>query len=148
MAIKVQHSELTGALCHEPKGADTAAANTVYIADGSGSGSFQQVPLSIIDFTKTTVADITPTAIDDAVVIDGTNLTQITDEEMADVPYSAGLTVPGTNALNKNLRELYKYTINANTRIAELNTAITNLNNKLNTLLAALRSAGVVDNGE
>lgn len=148
MAIKVQHSELTGALCHEPKGADTAAANTVYIADGSGSGSFQQVPLSIIDFTKTTVADITPTAIDDAVVIDGTNLTQITDGEMADVPYSAGLTVPGTNALNKNLRELYKYTINANTRIAEINTAITNLNNKLNTLLAALRSAGVVNNGE
>lgn len=148
MAIKVQHSELTGALCHEPKGADTAAANTVYIADGSGSGSFQQVPLSIIDFTKTTVADITPTAIDDAVVIDGTNLTQITDEEMADVPYSAGLTVPGTNALNKNLRELYKYTVNANTRIAEINTAITNLNNKLNALLAALRSAGVVNNGE
>ena len=147
MAIKVQHSELTGALCHEPKGADTAAANTVYIANGSGSGSFQQVPLSIIDFTKTTVADITPTAIDDAVVIDGTNLTQITNEEMADVPYSAGLTVPGTNALNKNLRELYKYTINANTRIAELNTAVENLNNKLNALLAALRSAGVVNNG-
>lgn len=148
MAIKVQHSELTGALCHEPKGADTAAANTVYIANGSGSGSFQQVPLSIINFTKTTVADITPTAIDDAVVIDGTNLTQITDEEMADVPYSAGLTVPGTNALNKNLRELYKYTVNANTRITEINTAITNLNNKLNVLLAALRSAGVVNNGE
>lgn len=147
MAIKVQHSELTGALCHEPKGADTAAANTVYIANGSGSGSFQQVPLSIINFTKTTVADITPTAIDDAVVIDGTNLTQITDEEMTDVPYSAGLTVPGTNALNKNLRELYKYTVNANTRIAEINTAITNLNNKLNALLAALRSAGVVNNG-
>ena len=147
MAIKVQHSELTGALCHEPKGADTAAANTVYIANGSGSGSFQQVPLSIINFTKTTVADITPTAIDDAVVIDGTNLTQITNKEMADVPYSAGLTVPGTNALNKNLRELYKYTVNANTRIAELNTAITNLNNKLNALLAALRSAGVVNNG-
>lgn len=147
MAIKVQHSELTGALCHEPKGADTAAANTVYIANGSGSGSFQQVPLSIIKFTKTTVADITPTAIDDAVVIDGTNLTQITNKEMADVPYSAGLTVPGTNALNKNLRELYKYTVNANTRITELNTAITNLNNKLNALLAALRSAGVVNNG-
>ena len=51
------------------------------------------------------------------------------------------------NALNKNLRELYKYTVNANTRIAELSTAITNLNNKLNALLAALRSAGVVNNG-
>lgn len=148
MAIKVQHSELTGPLCHEPKGADTAAANTIYIANGSGSGSFQQVPLSIIDFTKTTVTDITPTVIDDAVEIDGTNLTQITNEEMADVPYSAGLTVPGTNALNKNLRELYKYTVNANTRITELNTAITNLNSKVNALLAALRNAGVVEDGE
>ena len=148
MAIKVQHSDLTGALCHEPKGADTAAENTLYIADGSGSGSFQQVPLSIIDFTRTTVDDIVPTSIDNAVVIDGTNLVQITDETMSDIPYAAGLTVPGTNALNKNLRELYKYTVNANLRISELSTAVTNLNNKVNALLAALRNAGVVDNGE
>lgn len=148
MAIKVQHSDLTGALCHEPKGADTAAANTLYIADGSGSGSFQQVPLSIIDFTRAAVDDIVPTSVDNAVAIDGTNLVQITDETMSDVPYSAGLTVPGTNALNKNLRELYKYTVNANLRISELSTAVTNLNNKVNALLSALRNAGVINNGE
>lgn len=38
------HSGLTGTECHEPKGADTASANEVYIADGAGSGSFQTAP--------------------------------------------------------------------------------------------------------
>lgn len=34
----VQHSTLTGADLHEPKGVATAAAGNVYIANGSGSG--------------------------------------------------------------------------------------------------------------
>lgn len=37
----VQHSSLTGSECHEPKGADTATADHVYVADGATSGSFQ-----------------------------------------------------------------------------------------------------------
>lgn len=36
------HRDLTGADIHEPKGADTASAGTVYVADGAGSGSWQQ----------------------------------------------------------------------------------------------------------
>jgi len=36
-----EHRNLTGAALHEPKGAATAAANTVYTANGSGSGSWQ-----------------------------------------------------------------------------------------------------------
>ncbi len=39
--MTVQHSDLTAdADIHEPKGAAAAAADTAYIADGSGSGSF------------------------------------------------------------------------------------------------------------
>lgn len=38
-----QHSALTGADLHEPKGADTASANTVYVADGLGSGTWQTI---------------------------------------------------------------------------------------------------------
>lgn len=34
------HSILTGADLHEPKGADSASQNTVYIADGNGSGTW------------------------------------------------------------------------------------------------------------
>lgn len=34
------HSTLTGAELHEPKGVSIAGANTVYVANGSGSGSW------------------------------------------------------------------------------------------------------------
>ena len=39
-----EHNTLTGASLHEPKGAATATAGEVYIADGVGSGSFGALP--------------------------------------------------------------------------------------------------------
>ena len=36
----VAHSTLTGADLHEPKGVAAAAANTIYVANGSGSGTW------------------------------------------------------------------------------------------------------------
>lgn len=36
----VEHSLLTGASLHEPKGVDAATASTVYVADGIGSGAW------------------------------------------------------------------------------------------------------------
>lgn len=39
----VQHSSLSDPNLHEPKGASTAAANTVYLANGSGSGTWTPV---------------------------------------------------------------------------------------------------------
>lgn len=35
------HADLTGAELHEPKGAASAAVNTVYVADGAGSGTWK-----------------------------------------------------------------------------------------------------------
>lgn len=46
------HSTLTGADLHEPKGADGAAANTVYVANGLGSGVWAK-PAAV----NTTIAD-------------------------------------------------------------------------------------------
>lgn len=37
------HRDLTGADLHEPKGADTASAGSVYIFDGSGSGAANKI---------------------------------------------------------------------------------------------------------
>ena len=42
----VAHSTLTGAELHEPKGVDTAALGTVYVANGAGSGSWNSVATS------------------------------------------------------------------------------------------------------
>lgn len=44
----VAHSALTGSNLHEPKGADTAAANTVYVFNGAGSGSAMQLPVAAL----------------------------------------------------------------------------------------------------
>lgn len=38
----VAHSSLTGADLHEPKGVASAAADTVYVANGSGSGTWKK----------------------------------------------------------------------------------------------------------
>lgn len=47
----VEHADLTGADIHEPKGADSAAVDTLYIADGAGSGSWAKVGSDQIDDT-------------------------------------------------------------------------------------------------
>lgn len=46
------HSGLTGADLHEPKGVDAASADTVYIADGAGSGAWAKVDASSLDSTS------------------------------------------------------------------------------------------------
>ena len=47
----VQHSTMTGADLHEPKGAGAASASTVYVANGSGTGTWQKISTSEIDAT-------------------------------------------------------------------------------------------------
>lgn len=39
----VAHASLTGANLHEPKGADAASADQVYVSDGAGSGTWTNV---------------------------------------------------------------------------------------------------------
>lgn len=46
------HSTLTGAELHEPKGQSTAAADTVYVADGAGSGVHKKITLDSLDLTS------------------------------------------------------------------------------------------------
>jgi hypothetical protein len=47
----VEHSTLTGSSLHEPKGIDAAAVNTLYVADGVGGGSWDQVPIAALEST-------------------------------------------------------------------------------------------------
>lgn len=51
------HKNLTGADLHEPKGADTALVNTVYVSNGAGSGSWVAAS-SIITNTAFTTGDL------------------------------------------------------------------------------------------
>lgn len=44
--MTIEHRNLTGAQLHEPKGCSTAGAGTVYVADGVGSGAWQNLMAS------------------------------------------------------------------------------------------------------
>lgn len=46
-----EHVDLTDPELHEPKGAAAASANTVYVADGAGSGTWQSVDVAVLDYT-------------------------------------------------------------------------------------------------
>lgn len=47
-----QHKDLTGTDLHEPKGVETASAGEVYVADGAGSGAWED-PLAEINNLNT-----------------------------------------------------------------------------------------------
>jgi len=51
----VTHSSLTGADLHEPKGVETANSEDVYVADGSGSGSWKGQSL-LLDLKLTDIS--------------------------------------------------------------------------------------------
>lgn len=46
------HASLTGAQLHEPKGAASASVDTVYVADGAGSGAWAKIDANNIDTTS------------------------------------------------------------------------------------------------
>ncbi len=46
------HKDLTGTDLHEPKGQAAAAVDTIYVANGSGSGTHKKIPLASLDLTS------------------------------------------------------------------------------------------------
>lgn len=59
----VAHSTLTGAELHEPKGVDAAAANTIYVANGSGSGTWTTLSSLTIPGVWKLINTYTPTSV-------------------------------------------------------------------------------------
>lgn len=45
----VEHNALTGSSLHEPKGVAAAGANTLYSADGAGTGTWQKIGVNNIN---------------------------------------------------------------------------------------------------
>ena len=65
----VEHSQLPDEQLHEPKGARTAAAGTVYVADGASSGAFQKLPTTSIDMVLRAVNLLDPNEKDTATIV-------------------------------------------------------------------------------
>lgn len=139
----IEHSELPDNLLHEPKGASTAAAGTVYIADGAGSGSFEKLPTTSLDITIPTVTTATHTAVDSTVDLDGSTLSQAADGSLTDIPSLVNIPQTLTNKINENAAELLRLYNNQKQINQQVSTSLTNLENKLNTVIDALKGIGV-----
>lgn len=146
MAIgDIQHSQLPDNLLHEPKGASTAAAGTTYLADGNGSGAFAKVPVTSLDIAVPSVANLVPTSITSTTTLDGSGLTVAADGVLTDVAASAQVPVAYTVTINKNAAETARIFNNQAQINTNIRTAVSNLETKLNDVIAALKGLGLLD---
>lgn len=141
----IEHSELPDELLHEPKGASTAAAGTVYIADGAGSGSFAKLPTSSLDITAANIIDITPSSINETVTLDGAALAQVADGTLTDVQAYVGIPQEITSKINENAAELLRLYNNQSQINQQVSNSIAILENKLNEVIVALKGVGIVN---
>lgn len=141
----IEHSELPDNLLHEPKGASTAVAGTVYIADGAGSGSFTKLPTTSLDITSVSIYDITPSSIDSTVDMDGESLSQVADGTLTDVQAYVGIPQEITSKINENASELLRFYKNQSQINQQVSNSIAILENKLNEVISALKGVGIVN---
>lgn len=141
----IEHNELPDELLHEPKGASTAAAGTVYIADGAGSGSFQKLPTTSLDIASVSIIDITPSTIDATVSLSGDTLAQVADGTLTDVQAFVGIPQEITSKINENAAELLRLYNNQSQINQQVSNSISILENKLNEVIVALKGVGIVN---
>lgn len=139
----IEHSELPDNLLHEPKGAATAAVGTVYVANGSGSGSFKKLPTTSLNITVPSVPVISHTSIAGTTSLDGSTLSQAADGSLTDIPSLVNIPQTLTNKINENAAELLRLYNNQKQINQQVSTSLTNLENKLNAVINALKGIGV-----
>ena len=139
----IEHSELPDNLLHEPKGASTAVAGTVYVADGAGSGSFKKLPTTSLNITVPSVPVISHTGISETSSLDGSTLSQAADGSLTDIPSLVNIPQTLTNKINENAAELFRLYNNQKQINQQVSTSLTNLENKLNAVINALKGIGV-----
>ena len=139
----IEHKDLPDSLLHEPKGASTAAVGTVYVADGASSGSFQKLPITSLNITIPEIATAVHTDVDDTVSLDGSTLSQTANGSLTDIPSLVNIPQTLTNKINENAAELLRLYNNQKQINQQVSTSLTNLEDKLNTVIDALKGIGV-----
>ena len=141
----IEHNELPDELLHEPKGASTAVAGTVYVADGAGSGSFQKLPTTSLNITIPEITSVAHTDVDSTVDLDGSTLSQTADGSLTDIPSLVNIPQTLTNKINENAAELLRLYNNQKQINQQVSTSLMNLENKLNAVINALKGIGIFE---
>jgi hypothetical protein len=106
----IAHKNLTDPQLHEPKGVAAAEEDTVYMADGNGSGTWLKVPFSALDYTPQATSVVT--GYQTIGTITNVNYSVLTPNITGTVADASTF-----NACNKNLKEV-------GTEVAQLRTEL------------------------
>lgn len=154
---RVQHATLPDEYLHEPKGATTALAGTVYVADGEASGSFKKLPISsidsvaepvngLVDDLQNVITDGVVDNIEELIEVDAVGLTASADGVLKDIPYTNTVPIETIDAINKDLAEYYRIYLSVKNISETSKKDIAEITDKLNQILTALKNFGVIAN--
>lgn len=152
MTAVVEHINIVDPYIHEPKGVATATSGDVYKADGVGSGVWGTLALGEIDYTPTTVTEVTVslTGTTDGILDDLTTVTSITgsltqapDGTLNPIPYSPTWNATQSNTIEKNFAELQVFYNEQKAINEELRKDLKELGEKTNEIITALNTLGL-----
>lgn len=139
----IEHKELPDDLLHEPKGAATASAGFIYVADGTGSGAFKKLPVTSLDIAVPSITDASTSPVDATSSLTGAGLAQPATGVLTDVQAFVGIPQEITTMINKNASELLRVHDNQKTINAQLAQNILTIEAKLNEVIAELKGLGL-----
>jgi hypothetical protein len=130
------HKNLTGAQLHEPKGIEKAEEETVYVANGEGSGEWKQLPLNSVSFDRGRVSSANVTDMEDIKELDSASLVAVTD-----------MVVSNTESFqdcDKNFKELCEQVEEIKRELTRVFDNTYSLYSTLETLRQSLLNSGIV----
>src|SRR5690606_1381760 len=67
--MTIQHEDITDPFIHEPKGAAAASADTVYVANGAGGGTWEKITTDSINtaYTTAVLAEVAADVLDGSI---------------------------------------------------------------------------------
>lgn len=133
------HKNLTDPQLHEPKGLSTAEENTVYVADGYGSGAWKPVAFDLLDFEKTSVQSSELLEIPEVTELNSADIALITNGVL---DYTRSF-----DTSNKNFKELAEECEQLRNSLAVAHANITALNQTVEAMRTALVTLGVLADG-
>ena len=135
----IAHKNLTDPQLHEPKGISGANVNTVYVATGTGTGSWQALPFSALAYVPPTVSAVTGYQnVGTITDVDYTVLTPVVTGAVEDAVDIAGC--------NANVKEVGTEVSQLRTELLKAFDNMAALKSCLEDLRTQLISAGIISN--
>lgn len=143
----MNHSKISDPYLHEPKGISTASENTVYTANGTGSGTWGKLPIAALNFTVTAVPDYTFTDAEAGEELRYIGLIDANTSQIADLSVNSGIADEDLGKLNQNMFNIFSILDNHSKIIETYRTDIKSISDTVKELRQSLIDIGLISGG-